>query len=146
METELFLSKREIENLVLKNIEIYEKLNILESFAMYMGKAQVLEFSLKNLLSRKYDIDMNNMEKWTLGKVKEQLKKQGIRQDFIHQLSNVVNKRNYIAHEFLVNTGITKSITNFSDRKIFGDLFRATYELEQILIIYDLTEKYNAWE
>jgi hypothetical protein len=54
-------------------------------------------------------------------------------------------KVSYIAHEFLVNNAITKSIANFSDRKLYGDLFRAIYELEQIIILYDRCEEHNGW-
>ena len=126
--------------------EIYENLSGLEQYAMFMGKAQILEFGLKGLLARKYMTPSDSMEKWTLGRVKNELKQNGLRPDFITILKNVVEHRNYIAHEFLVNNAITRSLTNFSDRKLYGDLFCAIYELEQIIILYDWCEEHNGWE
>ena len=60
-------------------------------------------------------------------------------------LSRVITHRNHIAHEFLLNNSIVKSLGDFSDRKLHGDLFRAIYELEQIIIIYDWIEENNGW-
>jgi hypothetical protein len=50
-----------------------------------------------------------------------------------------------MAHEFLINTEITRSITAFSDRKLYGDLFRALYELEQVIILHDWCEANDGW-
>jgi hypothetical protein len=86
------------------------------------------------------------MEKWTLGKVKNELSQKGLRPDFIAYLDSVVDYRNYIAHELLVNNAITMSLAKFSNRKLYGDLFRAIYELEQIIILYDWAEEHNAWD
>jgi hypothetical protein len=121
-------------------------LSPLEQYAMFLGKAQVLEFGLKGLLTRKYGILLETMEEWTLGKVKSELKQKGLRPDFIAFLKSVVDHRNYMAHEFLVNNAITKSIANFSDRKLYGDLFRAIYELEKIIILFDWCEEHNGWQ
>jgi hypothetical protein len=50
-----------------------------------------------------------------------------------------------MAHEFLANNAITRSIANFSERKLYGDLFRAVYELEQLIILYDWCEEHDGW-
>ncbi|MDP5152091.1 hypothetical protein, partial [Rheinheimera baltica] len=102
--------------------------------------------ALKSLLSRKYNVPEESMERWTLGRVKNELRDKGLRPDFIAFLESVVDHRNYIAHEFLANNAITQSMANFSDRKLYGDLFRATYELEQIIILYDWCEEHNGWD
>jgi hypothetical protein len=146
MDNDPSLSREEIKELVLEKLKSYENFSHLEQYAMFMGKAQILEFGLKGLLSRKYGIPSDSMEKWTLGQVKNELKQKGLRPDFIELLESVVKYRNYIAHEFLLNNAITKSIANFSERKLYGDLFRAIYELEQIIILYDLCEEHNAWQ
>jgi hypothetical protein len=146
MDTELSLSGEEIKRLVHLKLKTYENLSLFEQYAMFMGKAQILEFGLKGLLTRKYGNPSESMEKWTLGRVKNELKQSGVRQDFIAILDSVVDHRNYIAHDFLVNNAITKSIANFSDRKLYGDLFRAIYELEQIIILYDWSEEHNGWD
>ena len=146
MENEPCLSGEEIKEQVLKKIEGYKGLSHLENYAMFMGKAQLLEMALKSLLTRKYNVPEETMKKWTLGRVKNELKDKGLRPDFIAFLESVVNHRNYIAHEFLANNAITQSIANFSDRKLYGGLFRATYEIEQIIIFYDWCEEHNGWD
>ena len=145
MDIEPSLSCEEIKELVYQKLEPYEDLSVLEQCAMFMGKAQILEFGLKGLLTRKYEVPFESMEKWTLGRVKNELKQKGLRPDFIAILDSVVDHRNYIVHEFLANTAITKSIANFSNRKLYGDLFRAIYELEQIIILYDWCEEHSGW-
>lgn len=146
MENEPFLSGEEIKERVLKKLDEYEGLSHLENYAMFMGKAQLLEMALKTLLTRKYNVPEESMERWTLGRVKNELRDKGLRPDFIAYLERVVDHRNYIAHEFLANNAITQSIANFSDRKLYGDLFRATCELEQIIILYDWYEEHNGWD
>ena len=145
MKADPYLSAKKIKNAEIKKLEGYKNLTFLEQYAMFMGKAQILEVGLKGLLARKYEVPFESMEKWTLGRVKNELSQRGLRQDFIAYLSSVVDYRNYIAHELLVNNAITKSIANFSDRKLYGDFFRGVYELEQIIVLYDWSEKHDAW-
>ena len=146
MKTDRSLSAEEIENAVKEKLGDHKDLSFLEQYAMFMGKAQILEFGLKGLLTRKYEVPFETMEKWTLGRVKNELSKKRLCQDFIAYLSHVVDYRNYIAHELLANNALTQSIANFSDRKLYGDLFRGIYELEQIIILYNWCEEHNGWE
>lgn len=146
MENGPSLSAEEIKARVLKKFDDYKGLSHLENYAIFMGKAQLLELALKALLTRKYSVPEESMERWTLGRVKNELRDKGLHPDFIAYLESVVSHRNYIAHELLANNAITQSIGNFSDRTLYGDLFRATYELEQIIILYDWCEEHNGWE
>lgn len=146
MENDPSLSGEEIKELVQSRLKSYDDLSVLEQYAMFMGKAQILEFGLKGLLTRKYEIPSETMERWTLGYVRNELKRQGLRPDFIALLKSVVDYRNYIAHEFLVNNAINQSIANFSEWKLYGDLFRAIYELEHLIILYDWCEEHNGWD
>lgn len=146
MEESPSLSGEEIHNAVEKKLKSYDGLSFLEQYALFMGKAQILELGLKGLLARKYAIPFESMGKWTLGRVKNELSKKGLRPDFIAYLGSFVDYRNYIAHELLVNNAITTSLANFSDRKLYGDFFRAIYELERIIILYDWTEEHNVWD
>lgn len=139
------LSGAEIKRVVNAKLDEYKELSVLEQYAMFMGKAQVLEFGLKGLLSRKFGVASGSMERWTLGKTKNELKERGLRPDFISFLESVVSYRNNMAHEFLLNNAITQSMANFSERKTYGDLFRAIYELEQLIILYDWCEENNGW-
>lgn len=140
------LTDVDIKELVHAKLEGYKNLSVLEQYAMFMGKAQILEFGLKGLLSRMYGVPSENMEKWTLGKTKNELQDRGLRSDFITFLESVVNYRNDMAHEFLLNNAITQSMANFSERKLYGNLFRAIYELEQIIILYDWCEENKGWQ
>lgn len=146
MENGPCLSGEEIKERVLKKFDEHKGLSHLENYAMFMGKAQLLEMALKSLLTRKYSVPDESMERWTLGRVKNELKDRGLRPDFIDFLHSLVEHRNYIAHELLANNAITQSMENFSDRKLYGALFRATYELEQIIILYDWCEENNGWD
>ena len=146
MDTEASLSGEEIDKLISTKMSEYEVLGFMEQYAMFMGKAQILEFGLKGLLTRFYGLELDSIEKWTLGRVKKELDEKGIRKDFIVYLCGVVEQRNYFAHEFLVNHAITKSVATFTDRKLYGDLYRAMYQLERIIILFDWFKEHNAWE
>ena len=49
------LTGGQVQSKVVRRLRSYEKLNHLECFAMFMGKAQLVEMALKNLLMTKYD-------------------------------------------------------------------------------------------
>ena len=139
------LSGEQIKKEVLAKLDQYEDRSVLEQYAIFMGKAQILEFGLKGLLARKFNVPLEDMELWTLGRTRTELRQRGLRSDFIRFLDSVVDHRNNMAHEFLVNTEIIRSIANFSERKLYGDLFRALYEIEQVIILYDWCEENNGW-
>ncbi|MFQ2793011.1 hypothetical protein ACK302_21355 [Aeromonas caviae] len=82
------LSAEDIKELVNAKLEGYKNLSVLEQYAMFMGKAQILEFGLKGLLSRIYGVPSESMEKWTLGKTKNELRDKGLRPDFIAYLNS----------------------------------------------------------
>lgn len=113
---------------------------------MFMGKAQILEFGLKGLLMRKYSVPLETMEKWTLGRVKNELEQNGLRPDFIALLNRVVEYRNYIAHELLANNALINSIIEMSPRMETEELWKGTYELEQIIILHDWCLKNDEWD
>lgn len=137
----------EIQPVLAEKLERYENLTFLEHYAMYMGKAQLLEMGLKRLLIEKFEYEFDAIEKWTLGRVKSELREIGLRPDFIALLESVVEARNYIAHDLLADQGLMQSILN--DRyysKFERILSTAIIELEQIIIIFDWTNEHNGWE
>lgn len=146
MESEPSLSGEEIEKLVLQKLDEYKDLSFLEQYAMFMGKAQILEFGLKRLLARKYSVPMEDMERWPLGRVKNELEQKGLRPDFIALLNSVVQYRNYIAHELLANNALLSSIVDMSPHMKGKELWKGTYELEQIIVLHDWCEEHNAWD
>ncbi|MCG3784898.1 hypothetical protein [Delftia acidovorans] len=135
----------QIKEEVLARLNQYKDQSVFELYAIFMGKAQLLEFGLKGLLARKFKFLHEEMELWTLGRIKNELRNNGLRPDFIQLLERALDLRNNMAHEFLVNNQITRSITTFSNRKLYGDLFRALYEIEQMIILHDWLEENDDW-
>jgi len=80
-----------------------DKLSFLEHYAMFMGKAQLIEFSLKKILSVRYRYSEKKRERMTLGGAIAELEKLGLRKDFVSLLREVNNFRIDMAHEFLVS-------------------------------------------
>ena len=140
------LNAEEIQAEVAQRLAKYEKLNFLEHFAMFMGITQILEISLKGLLSRKYGVDHESMERWTLGRTAHDLKKRGLRGDFCALLDSVVVYRNHIAHELIANEIMLRSLLG-SDSARFEvrQLEKGTYELEQLMFLYEWCDKHAAW-
>ncbi|MBN2481945.1 MAG: hypothetical protein JXB19_09405 [Bacteroidales bacterium] len=146
----LLLSGEDINKGISKGLEKYKDLNFWERFAMFMGIAQIVEFGLKQLLEEKFNYDLKIIEKWTLGKTTQELENNNLRKDFIKLLKSVVDNRNYIAHELLINKALFKGIlgskipTGYYDKES-RFLNKAIYELEQLLFIFDWTNSNNAW-
>jgi hypothetical protein len=130
---------------VLERLKKYERLNFLERFAMFMGMAQAMEISLKQLLHRKFGVEIDSMERWTLGRVARSLQEHGLRADFIRFLDNVVGYRNHIAHELLASKIMLHSLGAGDARFEIRILERGIYELEQLWVFYEWTEEHNAW-
>ena len=140
------LDRDEIQQEVSKRLKKYNRLSFLEQFAMFIGSAQVLELGLKHLLARRYKQDLEQMERWTLGRTANELKKFGLRQDFIFLLESVVQYRNYIAHELLVNDAMLKALVGKSGRLERRHLEKGIYELEQLMFLHDWIEENSAWD
>jgi hypothetical protein len=144
---EPLLTAEDIRAAVWKRLERYKNLNLLEHFAMFMGIAQVLEFTLKGLLHRRFQIDLDAMERWTLGKVATALKGHGLRSDFTALLDSVVGYRNHIAHSLLANEAMLRALLEGNPTRFeVRELEKGTYELEQLCFLYDWTEEHNAWD
>ncbi len=143
------LTREEIQAGTQNGAKKYENLDFLGKYAMYMGVAQILEFGLKKLHQEKYGNTLEEMERWTLGKTKNELAAKGLRPDFINFLESVVEYRNYIAHEILANFALMKSvIDNIETNQYSKDertLDKAILELEQIIFLFDWTNQNNAW-
>lgn len=139
------LAADEIQQAVLKRLKRYETLNVFEQFAMFMGIAQVVELSLKQLLHRKYGVAVESTETLTLGQVARALKERGLRADFMALLDNVVKHRNHLAHSLMANQIMLHSLGAGNARFETRVLDRAIYELEQLWFLYEWTEEHNAW-
>ncbi len=140
------LEPAELQRQIMANLDQYSGRSSFECFALLMGKAQILEFGLKKLLAREFSVSQEEMEKWTLGKVANELKTRGIRDDYIAYLKSFVKERNYIAHEMLANNAIYRSMAgNISERFEFKQLQQPSFDLERLLIVHDWLEEHQAW-
>lgn len=74
------LSGEQIKAEVLAKLDQYKGRSVLEQYAIFMGKAQILEFGLKGLLARKFDVSHEAMGRWTLGRTKNELRERGLGQ------------------------------------------------------------------
>ena len=140
------LSADQISAGVRSRLAKYENLNLLEQFAMFMGMAQLLEFGLKRLLSDRYGVELERLERSTMGQTVQQLKDRGLRPDYITLLESVVEYRNYMAHEFLANDAMLRQLLGGdSGRLEIRNLEKGTLELEQALFLYDWCNEHNEW-
>lgn len=140
------LQPADLQRQIMANLDLYSGRSSFECFALLMGKAQILEFGLKNLLARDFSVSQDEMEKWTLGKVAHELEARGVRSDYIALLKKFTKQRNYIAHEMLANNAIYRSMaSNISERFEFKQLQQPSFDLEQLLIIHDWLEEHKAW-
>ena len=142
----LLIEPDEIQTQISKKLDQYLGRSFFECFSLLLGKAQILEFGLKTLLSRECSISQNAIEKWTLGRVTNELEIIGIRGDYIVYLKRFVVQRNYIAHEMLANNAAFRSMAgNISERFEFSQIRQPIIDLEHLLIVYDLLELHKAW-
>lgn len=139
------LTQEELHSGILPRLKKYEALNFLEQFAMFMGIAQVLEISLKQLLHRRYGVDFESLERSTLGRVAHQLRECGLRPDFLTLLDSVVGYRNHTAHSLLVNQIILQSLGAGEARFERRELEKGIHELEQLWFLFEWTEAHAAW-
>lgn len=140
------LSAEEIQAGVFARLEKYKKLNLLEHFGMFMGIVQVLELNLKLLLHRRFQLELEVMERWTLGRVSTELKNRGVRPDFTHLLDSLVRYRNHIAHSLLANEMMLRDLMGGRETRFeVRELHKGTYELEQLWLLHDWTEANDAW-
>ncbi|SIS95313.1 hypothetical protein [Chryseobacterium gambrini] len=148
MSTENHLTTEQIHEGMKEGLQKYENLTFLAKYGMFMGVIQILEFGLKKLLQEKFNYDLDEMEKWTLGKTVKELKEKGLRSDFISLLENIVEKRNYIAHEMLSNMALMNSIVEDLNPypKDERKLDKAIIELENIIFFFDWTNTNNGWD
>jgi hypothetical protein len=140
------LEPSELHRQIMANLDCYADRSSFECFALLMGKAQILEFVMKNLLVRYCPMKQSEMDYWTLGKVASELKSNGFRDDYVVLLKEFVRHRNYIAHEMLLNNSIFRMMApSISERFEFRQLQQPAYELERLLVLHDWCEEHQAW-
>jgi hypothetical protein len=129
------LTDKQLHSRVAKRLEKIFELNHLECFAMFIGKAQLIEMALKNLLSTKYHYQENKIERWTLGKVIQKLEALGLRADFISQLKELNRYRTHMAHDYLADYALTTRLKapGLTQKRLREGL----YVVEATIIVHD---------
>ena len=120
-----------------KSMAYMGKISLLENYAMFMGKAQLIEFALKKILIKRYRYDNSRLEKMTLGGAIGELERLGMRKDFVALLRELNEFRIDMAHNFLVDHSSLVAL----DRS-FGQLSRkplqtALFKVEETVHVYD---------
>jgi hypothetical protein len=67
------ISGKQVHAIVARRLRKIDRLSFLESFAFFMGKAQLVELGLKHILIGAYGYDEERIKRWTLGRVVKEL-------------------------------------------------------------------------
>ena len=86
-----------------KSMAYMSKLNFLENYAMFMGKVQMIEFTLKKILSVRCRYGETKLEKMTLGGAIAELERSGISSESLLYLRQLNEFRIDMAHDFLAS-------------------------------------------
>ena len=139
----------EIRQLCSQRLEKYDGKSLIEKYALYMGMVQILELQMKQIIYSQFDYksegQLEKLEKMTLGgAVKILDEKMRVRLDLIKLLRNTRDNRNNMAHSFLVDTMISKSL-GFSMESIeVRQLDKYIRELENVILFWEWCVKHEA--
>ncbi|MFA6386750.1 MAG: hypothetical protein WCW04_03210 [Candidatus Paceibacterota bacterium] len=132
------LDNKKLLRKIFKNLSKLDKSSFLEKYAVFMGKTQVVELELKNILINKFKYGEEKIENMTLGGAIIELGKNGLRTDFIFLLEDLLKHRNSLAHEFLGITARGNAITGGSfERLQYKELRHALWKVEEVIQVYD---------
>jgi hypothetical protein len=145
------ITRAEILRRISKKLNRYSELDYFGQFATFMGNVQLLEIGLKNLLASRYEYDETQVERWTLGRTTKELKEKGLRKDFVRLLNDLVEQRNYVAHELLANEIVYFALLRRGRPKAFYSkelrfLQKSIIHLEVVLFLFRWIERNNAWD
>lgn len=119
----------------------------LEKYAVFMGKAQIVEQELKGLLIRKYQFDEEDIDTRTLGWVIRKLKENNMRPDFISVLEDLLGHRNSLAHDFLstIAMGVSIAVEGFQTLSN-KELRHALFSVEKAIQIYGFLSEHGSFD
>ena len=138
------LTPKELERRIYKALESTNDLNFLERYALFMGKAQLIELALKRLLIEHFGHSEESLERCTLGGTIRRLEKVGLRGDFISILKELNEYRNEMAHSFLLDDAIIKSLLRGKTLRGFErTLICALYEVERVTQVFIFLSKHK---
>jgi hypothetical protein len=133
------LSAKQVHSRVVRRLRKNDSLNFLENFAMFLGKAQLVELALKRILMTKYGYEEGRrLTRLTLGQAITELKNCGLRKDFIALLEDLNEHRIYIAHELLADDALMQKLAGAKTRLLALKLLdRALYAVETVIVVHD---------
>ncbi len=120
-----------------KSMKRYSKFHFLENYAVFMGKAQLVELGLKKILDRRYRYGKRTLERMTLGHSIAELERLGMRKDFVWQLRQLNKQRIKMAHEFLTDFLHVVSLDRRFGRLSLRPLNHALWRVEETIHVFD---------
>lgn len=137
--TEPKLTPKELEKRISRSFEGLKKEMTFEEYhGQFMGRVQLIERALAGLLIYKYGYDENQLERYTLGRTITELRKCGLRKDFLVLLDDFLEYRNYIAHEILADeVSLRRLVGSNTGRLNFKHLENGMYRAIEIIHVYD---------
>jgi len=135
-----------LKNRIFERLVPLDKMSFLERYAMFMGKAQIVEMGMKRLLRDRYGAQETALERLTLGQAIAQLEAKGLRKDFIELLKTLVKYRNELAHDFLRVDATGKSLIGPGFEPLSEKMLRhASYSVEEVIQVHDHLEEHGLW-
>ncbi len=140
------LQPDELRKRIFERLVPLDKMSFFERYAMFMGKAQIVEMGMKRLLRDRYGVTETALEKLTLGQAVFQLEEKGLRKDSIELLKTLVKYRNDLAHDFLAVDATGKSLVGPEFEHLSEKQLRyALYSVEEAIQVHDHLEEHGLW-
>jgi len=139
------LTSDEISKRVSKSLRLLDKItSFYEAYGIFMAKAQLVEFELKGLLTRKFKYAEEELDEKTLGWTILELGKRGLRLDFVFLLRSFLEHRNELAHDLLVNDLLVKKLVGVRGQRFAEKtLHKAHRDAEEVIQVYDWLNAHN---
>ena len=136
-EDENVLTAEQLTKAIFKALRPLDKLSFPERYTTFMGKAQIVEMALKRLLLRNYGFKEKQLEKLTLGAAIHHLEREGIRPDLVVLLNELNKFRIQMAHVFLCDDAIGKSLLGAEFQHLSEKSLRhALFAVEHVIQVY----------
>lgn len=137
----------EIMQLCSQRLEKYDGKSLIEKYALYMGMVQILELQIKQMMYNQFgytsEKQLENLETMTFGQALNALYKELYR-DIFDSLKNTKENRNNMAHSFLVDTMISKSLGLSMESIEVRQLDKYIFELENSILFWEWCVKHEA--
>jgi hypothetical protein len=134
---------------VLSRLKPYENLSILERYAIFMGKVQIVELLLKRTLADDRGYSIEKIEKVPLGGLIRILKEEKASKLFLFLLEDLNEFRNNMAHEFLADQVIMAALLKKKAggfTKPLRHLEKSLFSVEQFLLNYESLGQKHLWK